>query len=120
MKLQRTLRDSGCRLARDPFVPVYRIALAAYCVLTALWLPDGDAALVGADDGSLRLVHLATGVVQGYYSALVKSESGAKLAHHMTDHATVCFGGDTYLTMACICAANSHMTRIRCLEWHPA
>ena len=60
-------------------MPVYRIALAAYCVLTALWLPDGAAALVGADDGSLRLVHLTTGAVQGYYSALVKGESGANL-----------------------------------------
>ncbi len=62
---------------RDPFVPAYRIALAAYCVLTALWLPDGAAALVGSDDGALRLVHLTTGAVQGYYSALVKGESGA-------------------------------------------
>ena len=70
----------GGHSVRDPFVPVYRITLAAYCVLTALWLPDGAAALVGSDDGALRLVHLTTGAVQGYYSALVKGESGAQPA----------------------------------------
>jgi len=69
-------------------VPAYRIALAAYCVLTALWLPDGATALVGSDDGALRLVHLTTGAVQGYYSALVKGDSGAACASDIASAAT--------------------------------
>ena len=58
-------------------MPLYRIALASNCAMTALWLPDGEAALMGFDDGSLRIVFLTTGAVQGYSTNLVKAESGA-------------------------------------------
>ncbi len=58
-------------------MPVYRIALASNCAMTAQWLPDGSAALMGFDDGSLRVVFLTTGTVQGYSTAVVKPESGA-------------------------------------------
>ena len=66
---------------REPFAPVYRMALSACCVLSAAWLADEPAALAGLDDGSLRLLALTTGRVDGYSAALVKPESGAPVCN---------------------------------------
>ena len=56
---------------------VYRVGITVYCALAALWLHVAEsAAVVAMDDGSLRLLALTTGQVDGYSTSIVQPQPG--------------------------------------------